>query len=178
MILLSEQFGAELGGAVHVLGPLWGVIGDMPRDVGQAVRRPRADEQDIRHTEEAGGLQDVQRATHVRAEPTGGACLAGRAEDRRSVVDAVRPMSSHRVEDMHPLADVAAGDLDPPGKIRRAARQARLALEEHDLLAVSHESASQMDPDKSRAAGNQIPAHGATPASFTRATARTHAPPA
>jgi hypothetical protein len=53
-----------------------------------------------------------------------------------------------------------------------------LALEEHDLFAVGQEPASQMDPDKSRAAGDQIPAHGAPPASFTRATARTHAPPA
>ena len=63
------------------------------------------------------------------------------------MVDAVHPVLSHRFEDVHPLADVAAGDLDPPGQVRRTARQFGPALEEDHLFSVGQKLPRQVDPE-------------------------------
>ena len=130
------------------------------------------------HAQQASRFQDVERAANICAESGGGACLAGGAKDRGGVVDAVRSISTHRFEDMHQLADVATGEFDLSGEVRRTARKLRAAGEENHLLSVGQQLPRQIDTDETRPAGDQVSTHDVIPLFFTRATARTHAPPA
>ena len=129
--------------------------------------------------EEARGLQDVERAAHVRAESAGGACLAGGAEDGRGVVDAVH-------------LDIVAprrGHEPTRRRRRRRARPVRRGPPHRAAARLGAAKSTTSSPSARSCRARWIPTSpvppvirfrltGRTPASFTRATARTHAPPA